>query len=155
MWWRLPRSLWTAQKGARNKNAFKAIVHSGASPGLLAYADGRPAAWCAVGPRASYPVLARSRALKPLDETPVWSVTCFFVAKEFRGKGLSVALLGAAKKFVDARGGRILEGYPVEPRKGRMPDAFAWTGFASAFREAGFKEAGRRGSRPIMRCAVR
>ena len=50
------------------------------------------------------------------------------------------------------RGARILEGYPVEPGKGPMPDVFVYTGIASAFRAAGFEEAARRSkTRPIMR----
>ncbi len=152
MWWRLPRSQWTAQKGDKNKRAFKSIVAAGERPGIIAYVGGQPAAWCAVGPRQSFPGLERSRTLKPLDDKPAWAVTCFFVSKPFRGRGLSVKLLEAAKNFVRERGGRILEGYPMEPKSGRLPEAFAWTGLASAFRKAGFKEAARRGSRPIMRC---
>jgi hypothetical protein len=49
-------------------------------------------------------------------------------------------------------GAKVVEGYPVEPRKDPMPDVFAWTGMASAFRKVGFKEVARRASsRPIMR----
>jgi len=37
-----------------------------------------------------------------------------------------------------------------------MPDVFAWTGFASAFKKAGFKEVIRRSeTRPIMRYVVK
>ncbi|OGS00562.1 MAG: hypothetical protein A3G41_06495 [Elusimicrobia bacterium RIFCSPLOWO2_12_FULL_59_9] len=155
MWWRVPRAQWTAQKGEGNKKAFRKIVNSGTCPGLLAYCGGRPVAWCAVEPREAYPVLDRSPALKRVDDRPVWSVTCFFVAKPWRRKGLTVQLLRAAKRFVRERGGKTLEGYPMEPRKGKMPDAFAWTGLASAFGQAGFKEAARNGFRPILRCDAR
>ncbi|NIN00486.1 MAG: hypothetical protein GTO24_21110 [candidate division Zixibacteria bacterium] len=51
--------------------------------------------------------------------------------------------------------GKPLEGYPVEPRKERMPAAFACTGLASAFRRAGFVEIARRSkTRPIMRFSI-
>lgn len=61
-------------------------------------------------------------------------------------------LLRAAIKYVSEQGGKIVEGYPVEPKKGQMPDAFAWTGLVSAFRKAGFVEVLRRSpTRPIMR----
>jgi GNAT superfamily N-acetyltransferase len=93
--------------------------------------------------------------LKAVDDGPVWSVSCLFVAKSHRKQGLSVALLKAAARFVAERGGRVVEGYPVEPRAGELPAAFAWTGLASAFRRAGYREH-RRGSptRPIMRLVV-
>jgi GNAT superfamily N-acetyltransferase len=152
MYWRLRRSVWEAQKGEKNRRAFRKLVGSGEPPGILAYAGGRPAGWCAVGPRGAYPVLAGSRVLAPVDAEPVWSVTCFFVARGFRRSGLSVELLGAAAAFARRRGASILEGYPVEPKAGAMPDAFAWTGLSSAFRRAGFEEVARRSvTRPIMR----
>ncbi|MGQ9586419.1 MAG: hypothetical protein ACUVXG_13610 [Anaerolineae bacterium] len=45
-----------------------------------------------------------------------------------------------------------MEGYLVEPRQGRVPAVFAYTGLASAFRHAGFVEVARRSeTRPIMR----
>jgi hypothetical protein len=52
-------------------------------------------------------------------------------------------------------GARIVEGYPVDPKTPRIPAAFAWTGLASAFRQAGFVEVLRRSeTRPIMRYTV-
>jgi GNAT superfamily N-acetyltransferase len=151
MWWRLPRPQWTARKGGPNKEAFEGIVAAGPPPGILAYRGAAPVGWCAVAPRECYPTLQRSRTLHPIDDRPVWAVTCLFVTKEERHKGLSVALLEAAARFVRKQGGRIVEGYPVEPSKGKLPDAFAWTGTASAFRQAGFEECARRAARPIVR----
>lgn len=155
MYWRLKRSQFVRQKGAGNKRAFKALLEAGEALGLLAYAGGEPIGWCAVGPRESFPALGRSRILRPVDDRSVWSITCFFVARPQRRRGASVQLLRAAADYVAWRGGRILEGYPVEPRKGALPDAFAWTGLSAAFRAAGFKECLRRSAtRPIMRREV-
>src|SRR5437773_1288091 len=156
MWWRLKRSEFEKQKGEKNKAAFKAVVNSGDAPGVLAYAGGRPIGWCAVGPRETYSALERSRVLKRLDDKPVWSIVCLFIAKPYRRKGVSIELLKAAADYVRKRGGKIVEGYPIEPRAGAMPDAFAWTGLASAFRQTGFTECARRSpTRPIMRLEVR
>jgi GNAT superfamily N-acetyltransferase len=153
MYWKLPRKQFNAGQGDRNRIFQKEIVASGKTPGLLAYVDGIPAGWVAVEPRENYPVLNNSRILKPLDDIPVWSVPCFFVAKNYRNLGVTVALLKAAIAHVAAHGGNVVEGYPVEPSQGgKMPPAFVYTGLASAFTQAGFKEAGRRSeTRPIMR----
>lgn len=156
MWWKLSRSEFERSKGAKNKRAMRKIVADGPPPGILAYVNGQPAGWCALAPRDSYPSLERSRVLKPVDDKQVWSVTCFFIARPFRNRGLSSKLLKAAVAFARDHGARIIEGYPVEPRKGRMPDAFAWTGLPASFTRAGFKEVLRRSpTRPIMRRAVR
>lgn len=155
MWWRLKRSEFERRKGARNKRALKKLVEAGEVPGLLAYADDQPVGWCAVAPREAYPVLENSRTLRRVDDKPVWSVVCFFVARRFRGKGVARELLRAAVDYGKRKGAKIVEGYPVEPKKERMPDVFAWTGFASVFRKIGFVEVARRSpTRPMMRYFV-
>ena len=153
MFWKETGGESGAQGGEANRLAQQAIVASGVVPGLLAYLDGVPAGWIAVEPRDRYPRLARSRILKPLDDTPVWSVTCFFVDRKYRGQGLTVALLKAAVEHVARQGGKVVEGYPTEPRQpGKAPPVFVYTGLVSAFLQAGFTEAGRRSpTRPIMR----
>jgi GNAT superfamily N-acetyltransferase len=155
MWWRLKRSEFVKQKGEGNRKALKRIVESSKIPGILAYTNGEPIGWCSVAPRESYPTLERSRVLKRVDDKPVWSIVCFFVAKQFRHKGVTVALLKAAIEHVKKHKGKIIEGYPVEPKKGYTPDPFAYTGLASAFRKAGFEEVLRRSeTRPIMRYII-
>jgi GNAT superfamily N-acetyltransferase len=155
MFWRLTRSQYDAGKGEPNRRALREIVGSGRVPGILAYAGDEPVGWCAVEPREAYPALERSRTLKPVDERPVWSVTCFFVARPYRRRGVTPALLRAAVEHVRASGGRVVEGYPVEPKAESVPAAFAWTGFAAAFTGAGFTECARRSpTRPIMRYEI-
>ncbi len=154
MWWKLDRKDYGRGQGAGNKRKLKASVRRGVEPGFIAYRDGSPIGWCAVEPREKYPVLARSRALAPVDQEPVWSVTCLFVKAGHRRRGLSEALLKHAARFVAERGGRLLEGYP---RDTRFSGANAmWTGVARTFVNAGFAEVARRTpTRPIMRLTLR
>jgi GNAT superfamily N-acetyltransferase len=155
MWWRLPAAQWRAQKGEGNRTAMQRFVKTGATPGLLAYVDDQAVGWCAVAPRKEYPRFAASRVLKPVDDQPVWSVTCFFIARAWRRRGITRQLLEAAAKFAMQQGAKIIEGYPVEPKRDQ-PDAFVYTGLASAFRKAGFKVVARRSpSRPIFRRRLR
>ena len=157
MYWKLRRKEFEAGKGEGNRQEQNKIVAGGQVPGLLAYVAGTPAGWVAVEPRDHYPVLNNSRILAPLDDQTVWSVTCFFIARGSRGQGLTVALLKAVVEFAAAQGGKIVEGYPTEPRDGaRATPAFVYTGLASAFLDAGFTESGRRSpTRPIMRYTIR
>ena len=109
-------------------------------------------AWCSVAPRESFPALGRSRILKKVDDQAVWSISCFFIHKDYRKQGLSVRILEAAVDYVRKQGGKIVEGYPVEPKKGKTADVFAWTGLVSLFKKTGFVECARRSeTRPIMR----
>ena len=151
MAWRLRSAQFERQKGEANKRAMKALVEGGETPGLLAYSAGQPVAWCSVAPREVFLRLETSRVLKAVDDRPVWSVSCFFIAKAQRRRGLSVALLKAAIEFVRSQGGQIVEGYPTEPGKD-LPAPFVWTGLTSSFLKAGFKEVARHSdARPIMR----
>jgi len=155
MYWRRSRPEFEKGKGAGNRRAMKALVDGGTEPGILAYAAKRVVGWCSVAPREEFIRLASSRILKAVDEISVWSVSCLFIDRDYRNRGVSVALLRAAIDFVRARGGTVVEGYPVEPKSAAMPPAFAWTGIAAAYRRAGFREH-RRGSatRPIMRYEI-
>jgi len=151
MHWRVPAAVFERFKGEGHKAALKAVIDGGEVPGLLAYVDGRPVGWVAVAPRAAYVRLEKSRTLKPLDDQPVWSVVCFFVAKAHRRQGVSVALLKAACRWAAEHGATVVEGYPTEPGQD-LPDPFVYTGIASAFLAAGFQEAARPArTRAIMR----
>ena len=156
MCWRRSRSEFVAKKGNGNRRAMKALVEKGTEPGIIAFDGERPVGWIALAPREEYLALSRSRVLKQVDEVPVWSVSCFFVAKDYRNRGVTVELLKAAIDFVAERGGTTLEGYPVEPKTDAMAPAFAWTGLAAAFLKAGFTEH-HRGSptRPVMRYEIK
>lgn len=152
MTWRLRRAEFDKGKGEANERAFQTLVANNAQPGVLAYVNGAPVGWCAVAPRKDYPALGRSRVLAPVDDYPVWSITCLYVARPYRRQGMSARLLEAAVAFAGERGARVVEGYPVEPYTTDMPAAFAWTGLVSAFQKAGFSEVLRRSkTRPIMR----
>lgn len=155
MFWRLTRSQYAERSGEPNRAAFREIVEQGPPPGLLAYVDGEPAGWCAVGPRESYSALGRSRIFKPVDDQPAWAVTCFFVAKPYRRQGISSALLEAAVEFAAEHGATVVEGYPVDPTGAAQPTMFIHTGLTSTFQGAGFSEAARRSEkRPLMRYTV-
>ncbi len=156
MLWRLEPAEFEAQKGAANRNAMRRLARAGTAPGILAYEGDTPIGWCAIAPREAYPALARSRVLKPVDDLPVWSVSCFFIDRAHRRKGVSVKLLEAAVDYAGSRGAEIVEGYPVEPAGGDYPAIYAWVGLAKTFGKAGFRECARRSpTRPIMRREVK
>jgi GNAT superfamily N-acetyltransferase len=152
--WKLRGKAYEEAKGYETRQMHKAIIDSGVVTGLLGYWHGEVAGWVAVEPRSAYEKLAHSRVLKPVDDQAVWSITCFFVAKQFRRNGIAVELIKAAVQHVSNMGGRIVEGYPVDVQKD-APAPFVFTGTASAFRQAGFTEVARHApTRPIFRFEI-
>jgi GNAT superfamily N-acetyltransferase len=134
-----------------NKQEMCDLVNSGVVPGLVGYVDGAPAGWISLGPREEYLKLRRSPIMKPVDDTPVWSVVCSYVARPYRGQGLQHRLLAAAMSYARDNGARILEAYPVDKAE-RSHDDFIFFGSRSLYERAGFGEVVRRSpTRLVMR----
>lgn len=158
MWWRLARSEFQKNAGAGNRRDFKRIVDNGDVPGILAYDGGKPVGWCAVQPKLAYPSLERSRT-KRVDDSPTdnttWAVTCFFIDRGYRGKGIMRQLLEAAVDHARKNGARLVEGFPIDSKKKEI-DFSSFMGMAPVFAQCGFKEAARPSpNRPIMRRALK
>ncbi|MBX2854935.1 MAG: GNAT family N-acetyltransferase [Rhodobacteraceae bacterium] len=152
MLWRLRKKDFESLSRTDRRDEMRGHFSADNPPGLLAYHDDAPIGWCSIAPREELPRLESSRILKPVDDQPVWSVTCFYIASKWRRKGVSLRLLEAACGFVKRRGGTVLEGYPIEPDRENYPAVYAWIGLASTYKRAGFTETARRSpTRPIMR----
>lgn len=162
MSWRLRQKEFEKKKGAGNKRTMKKLTADKEQIGLIGYVGKNPVGWCAFAPREKYVRLENSKVLARLDNEPVWSISCFFINKEFRRHGFSTEMLKGVicfcRKLNEAKSRsarkkvKILEGYPTVPYSENIPAAFAWTGIPSAFIYAGFVDAARRSkTRPIMR----
>lgn len=155
MHWKLRGKAYSENKGDGNRQQQKSIVDAKKIPGLIAYSEGYPIGWVAVEPRSEYPKLATSKILKPIDEQEVWSITCLFIEKKHRHKGIATELINAAVEHAKKYGAKIIEGYPVEAKTKQAPP-FMFTGSASSFKDAGFKEVARNSpTRPIFRFNIK
>jgi len=151
MYWRMKRREFEQNYGDGNKVRLKEIVESGQVPGILGYYSGTPVGWCSVAPREDFPVVLRSRTLKPIDGQPAWSITCFFVTRSYRASGLSHLLIRAAVRYAKEHGARIVEAYPVDVRA-KSIEYDLYSGLNTTFEKEGFVEVFRRSQRKsIMR----
>ena len=113
-----------------------------------------PVGWVSLGPREDFAKLRRSPVMKAVDDQPVWSIICFVVPAEHRGRGVARALLDGAIEYARGRGVSLLEAYPVD-RAGRSRDDALWFGVKSMYDDAGFTEVARRKTaRPVMRLSL-
>ncbi len=152
MWWRSTRREFAERQGEGNRLAMKAIVESGQVPGILGYYEGKPVGWCSIAPRETYGSLERSPVLKRVDDKPVWSIACFYVAKDYRGRGIPAELIRGAVEYVRSQGGKVVEAYPTVSKKGRLPPVSSYMGLPQMFERAGFAEIARPSkSKAIMR----
>ena len=147
MFWRLEEGeRFNDVKGAEAKRRMKALVRNAEAQGLLAFVEGEPVGWLALGPRREFKKLDRAPSLRCDDADDVWSLPCFFVHKDWRGQGVATALLKAALPVLEARGAKVVEGYPVKPPLGtaKLASSFAYTGTVSLFLKQGFELAAKR-----------
>jgi GNAT superfamily N-acetyltransferase len=160
MWWRKSRSEFARDKDERNRQDLQALVTDGPPPGLLGYLANLPVAWLALGPRSAYPVAARSRIARLPDgggngteaiRDTIWLISCLFVHREYRRRGIATAMISNAVAYAAAEGASAVDAVPVESTSA-LPDAFAWTGLPSSYRASGFVEIARPGPRrPLLR----
>jgi GNAT superfamily N-acetyltransferase len=148
MFWRLSRSEFRRLQGEGNKAMLKEMTLGDQVPGLVAYAGGRPAGWCSIGPCEQYAALERSRILTPVDGQPVWSIVCFFVLRPFRRRGLLAELVRGAVQYAQQHGAHIVEAYPIDTQTPKLAGkkltgVGGYMGIASTFRALGFVKVGR------------
>jgi GNAT superfamily N-acetyltransferase len=153
MYFRLKKDEFVAGKqNDGNKKRMRELVWEGLPTGILGFYEGQAIGWCAFAPREDTPKLAKSRVHKPIDDQPVWSITCFFIDKQFRRMGVSVAMLKGIITYARERGIKIIEAYPTIPTQETLPDSFAWIGLYKSFEKADFKIVDRTSkNRPMVR----
>ena len=148
MRWRLRSSEFQRSTPQQRVAMLEQLARTDVPIGILAYADKVPIGWCSIAPRDTYTALLRSRTLPPLDDTPVWSVVCFFVDRKFRRQNLSFVLLKAAVDYALSQSAPAVEGYPVPTDA----PSYTFMGTLSTFLKAGFRDVTPSGqTRTVMR----
>jgi GNAT superfamily N-acetyltransferase len=148
MYWRIGAE-YNKRPRSENRADFCMLVENGPPPGLLAFDGELAVGWCQLTPRAALPWLNLDRRLKAVDDVPVWSISCFYIRRGYRRKGVATALIAAALDAARAARAPALEAYPIDSSVLRSE---GFTGFKSTFQRAGFKVVGQHvPGRPIMR----
>jgi GNAT superfamily N-acetyltransferase len=151
-WWQLSAKDWDAAPAAERRDRLaREVAGAPVPPGLLALRDGAVVGWVRVGPRGDHPRLQRSPKLKPVDDEPVWIVSCFVVRRDARRRGVGSALLRAAVEFARQHGAAAVEGVPIDATGRPAGAATLFTGTLAMFEAEGFVEIARRHGRPIVR----
>ncbi|WP_263336967.1 GNAT family N-acetyltransferase [Acidicapsa dinghuensis] len=152
MYWRIGAA-YRKRPASENRNEFQALVREGPAPGLLAFAGELAVGWCQVTPRDALSWIDKTWRLKRADDVPVWAISCFYVRKGWRRKGVTRALIDGAVEKAKAAGAPAIEAYPLD---GTVSPSSTSTGYASTFLRAGFREVARWSpEKPIMRYELR
>lgn len=127
------------QRTARNRHDKKDLVEKGCSHGILVYSDGEPVGWCQYGHKEELQRIDAGRIYKHLvlnsGGKKLWRITCFWVDRKYRRRGVASAGLKAALNSIRKKGGGLVEAYPAT-RNGFPAD---WFGTLSMFKKEGFE----------------
>ena len=122
-----------------NRDEKHALVLQGRARAALVYDSSDCVGWCQFGTPDELPRIKNAKGY--LATTPVlpdWRVTCFFVGKGYRGKGVAAMGLDGALQQIAAAGGGRVEGYPEDTTERSVSGSFLFNGVLSMFKSAGF-----------------
>ena len=148
------RGLSPAEQRRINRRDKAAFVREGHSHAILVY-DGRtPVGWCQYGPADELPRIDAGRGYhkvgRPTGSERLWRITCFFVDRKHRGKGIATIALEAALRSIEKRGGGIVEAFPVVSERMAAVPEWRWFGTPSMFRKHGFERVAALGTSGVL-----
>ena len=151
------KGLTPTERRANNKRDKKLLVDGNRSHGVLLYDRENPIGWCAYGLKQEFPRIDSGRNYKRLDveKNPekLWRITCFFVDRDYRKKGVAKAALNATLDSIKAKGGGVVEAYPVTHNSARAWSKWSnwfWFGTESMFESEKFRVVGPMGPHHLL-----
>ena len=127
-------------RGAEGSRSWKErLVRAGRAHAALVFDGDAAVAWCENGSPEELPHIYYRREYEAgLDQLPTYRLTCFFVDRDYRRKGVAaVALQGALDLIADAGGG-LVETYPQDTQGKKTSASFLFNGTRTMFEQAGF-----------------
>ncbi len=140
------------EHGPENKKTKKALVKKRRTHGIIVYSGETPIGWVQYGPKPELPRLDASKTYQSLGldnkEKKLWRITCFFVDRNNRKRGIAGFGLKAALTSIKKKGGGLVEAYPsTKPNKGA---SLMWSGTVGMFENAGFEVASQLGKSSVV-----
>jgi GNAT superfamily N-acetyltransferase len=130
MVWRMTKDELKQNNPACRKEFIKQRVWLNTPIGILGYFKNEAIAWCSIAPKETHQRLGGDENLKN-----IWSITCFYIKKEYRKKGLMKFLIKSAENYAKENGAEYIEAYPVEENS----PSYKFMGFVKTFEEMEFK----------------
>jgi len=128
---------------ARNADANCALkerlVHEDRAHAALVFDGDVAVGWCQFGAPAELPnIYHRKQYDATSTRAPDFRITCFFIDRDYRRKGVSAVALRGALDLIAAAGGGLVEGYPHDIAGKKVSASFLYSGTRTLFEEAGF-----------------
>jgi GNAT superfamily N-acetyltransferase len=141
-----PEGVGRGKTVAQNRSEKKRRVREGRAHAALVYDGSTSVGWCQFGPTGELPRIKHKRAYDDgLADLPNWRITCFFVAREYRHKGVASAALKGALREIARLGGGTVESYPEDVEGRSVSGSFLHNGTVAMFERERFRRTRRLG----------
>ena len=114
-------------------------VRAGSAHAALVYSGAICVGWCQFGSSTELPRIKHLRVYsEEVLVPPDWRITCLFVDKQFRGKGVAKAALEGTLLQIAKLGGGVVESYPEDVVGRKVSASFLHNGRLEMFEDMGF-----------------
>jgi GNAT superfamily N-acetyltransferase len=136
---RFQRSCTEKQAGEGNRARKERLVNEGRAHAALVFDGDVAVAWCEYGTPEELPNIYHRKEYETLlDKLPDYRLTCFFVDRNYRGKGVAALALRGALDLIEQAGGGVVEAYPQDTDGQKISASVLYNGSRSLFERAGF-----------------
>ncbi len=115
------------------------LVREGRAHAALVFDGDVAVGWCEYGPPAELPRIYHRKQVETEDYVPPdYRLTCLFVDRDYRRKGVAAAAVRGALDLIAQAGGGVVETYPQDNQGKKVSASFLYNGTRSLFEKAGF-----------------
>jgi ribosomal protein S18 acetylase RimI-like enzyme len=127
------------ERGPDRRAKKECRIREGTAHAALVYDGNRCVGWCQFGSPDELPRIKRQAAYRErLAASPDWRITCFFVDKDYRGRGVAAIALKGALHEISRLGGGTVESYPEDVDGRSVSASFLHNASIALFEKVGF-----------------
>ena len=132
------------------------LVEHGRAHAALVFDGDIAVGWCQFGsPEELKNIKHRKEYEAELDSLPDYRLTCFFVDKRYRRRGVSALALQGALDLIAKAGGGVVEAYPQDTGGKKITASFLYSVTRSLFEQTGFSYVRPKGkNHTVMRTTI-
>jgi GNAT superfamily N-acetyltransferase len=139
-----------------NRALKERLVNEGRAHAALVFDGDEAVGWAQYGTPAELPNINHRKEYEAtVDRLPDYRLTCFFVDRKYRRKGVAAAALRGALDLIAQAGGGVVEAYPQDTGGQKVSASFLYSVTRSLFEQAGFSYVRHKGKNHcVMRIVI-